>query len=231
MAASVIQERTGEVTGGAAISLTLAFSSNNTAGNAIHAIGGASATALTPVFTDTNNSYTLGTVDSITDGAANFVFQSAAFNIAGGANSVKVTMGAAPNTFLDIWIKEIGGTASTGPDAHTGAAVVATTAGSIPITLVAAGALISAVGYDANIGEAVSAGAGYTAGSPTGGTVWEDNNGTPCSMSESQHFTSAGSQNITFTLPGAADTWMIIGMSFADSSGGGGSPPIGMIWT
>jgi hypothetical protein len=226
MAASVFQERNSENTGGST-TISLAFSGNNVAGNATHVAGYGVATVASATFTDSNNSYTLGTVDLVHDSSsAVSFFQSAAFNIAGGANTVGLTI--SPSAPLGIWIREIQGTASTGPDAHTiNLDAGTTTTHTTTMTLVAAGALASAIGCDFNNGQATSVSGGWTAGLTTG---WTAGNALACAASESLHFTSAGSQTVaSFTITGT-DTFQTYVMSFADSAGGGSSTA-SIAWT
>lgn len=218
MAASIIQERNSETTT-TGLTFTLAFSTNTTAGNAIHAIvdyGEVTiGTKITVTFSDTSNTYG-AQLDNLDDGSGNAMAHGAAVNIAGGADTVKATWASAPNTFQGIWIREIGGTSTTGPDNHAATAFAAgTTNPSVNLTLNASSGLISAACAGFNVGNLPSAGTGWTLGLNSG---WKDNNAVACATSESEHFTSSGVKSVAF-IQATTDNYMIMAASFADASG------------
>jgi uncharacterized phage infection (PIP) family protein YhgE len=217
VAASILQETFAENTAGAT-SLAKAFTSNITAGSSIHAVGVAYADSATNTFSDGHNTYT-SNLDHQTDGS-NGIAQGFALNATGVATTVTYTV--SPSQGLGLLIREVGGCSTSAIDAHTGAFVASGSQPSVNLTLVAAGALISAVCAELGAGSSVVAGSGYTSGQSN---VWLDNNGTKTGTSESQHFATSGSKAVTFT--DGSTGGMLVAMSFADLAGA--AFPVGQI--
>lgn len=219
----LVQGKEGDTFGGTSVTVT--FTSNVTAGNAILvAIFEASSTLGTITVTDSHSdAFTNGT-SSATNGA-NRASSAYAVNAVGGATTVTVTFSAAISVEAIVWVEEWSGIATSTPS-DSGAALYTAGSGSAgqaynsgPFTTTANGDLIWAFGYVAS-GGGSNAGAGFTA-------AFTD---LPNSyLSEFQTQASAGSITPGFTaITGGFDLYAL-SAAFKAAGGGGARPKGGFI--
>lgn len=117
MSGSIVQETQTSAGSTSVPSISLAFASNNTAGNAIHVFGLAGNSGRTFTVSDTQgNTYSVLDTNSAVSGG-NSICQAVAVNIKGGANTVTVTFSSAAG-YPGIWIREIGGVSASPVDGH-----------------------------------------------------------------------------------------------------------------
>src|SRR6267378_4230920 len=189
MTASVLQERATDANATGA-NISLAFSSNNTAGSAIHCIAtwGHNADDFASA-QDTNNTY--GSVlKSVKDTTAlQGVGQAIAVNVASGPNTVQANFTNTPG-FRGILIREIGGVSAAPNDGNNGQFQSAPGTGTDAVSSTNATnsvqpVFMSAVSNDNGFAQAPAAGTGFTAGI----TGWLFG-GPALAQSEHQRFTT-----------------------------------------
>ncbi|MBS0364919.1 MAG: hypothetical protein JSR67_03735 [Proteobacteria bacterium] len=212
---AVLQERQTSGGGSSVSSVALAFSSNLTAGSALHVVGG-QANAVSPAYTFSDNnggSYTA--LDSPTWDSANSWGQAHAYsaNHAAGATTVTLTFNAS-ETFVALWIREIGGVTATPIDGHNNVNAASGTSASASATNSNQPALWSAVAVQTPNTAALSAGTGTQdiAG-------WNYTGATNYGLSSHSRVTTAGSQTATFNTATAGK--ISISLAIFDEAGGG----------
>jgi hypothetical protein len=196
MPASILQER--QNSGNASVSnISIAFSSNLTAGSCVHAIASQGAGSGTSyAFTDTINTYTTPTTSwDATESTG--LAQCTAKNVAAGPTTVKVTFGVA-NASPAIWVREVGGVTTNPVDGSNINNFAAATAFSLSATNASQPALVSAL---------MILDSGANTPSATSGTQdvlgWTFGGATSLGVTSHQRVTTAASQTASFSSPGS----------------------------
>lgn len=189
MTASVLQERQTSNGGATVPSVSLAFSSNLTAGSTLHVVGSqGQASTVTYTFSDTVNAYT-SQEKSYDTGNNQGIGHGTAVNVAAGATTVKVTFSVS-SAFTALWIREIGGVGTASLDGHNSADNTGGT-GSVTATNANQPALISAVAV-ASSTPAATSGTQDSSG-------WLFGTVTNFGTSSHQRITTTGSQSASFS--------------------------------
>lgn len=218
MTASIIQERATDATANGT-NITLAFASNNAAGNAIHAIAssGSNPDALTSI-QDTNNTYG-AILNSITDTTTvESQGQAIAVNIAVGANTVQANFPSSPG-FRAICIREIGGVTASPNDGNNGKAQVPGTGADVTSSGAATNLVqpvfMSALSFDENFATAPTKGTGFTLGTSS---IWTFG-GLVGATTEHRRYTDTVAKGATFTAADATSRTLTHMALFDEFSG------------
>lgn len=216
MAISVAQRNTGADSGGVGGSVSVAFSSNNTAGNTIVAVLGMGDSTSAAWLKDTQPpTDTQGNIYYLVQSTGFFATSSkglkiyVAHNIKSGANTVTVT-DASSDTQLNIY--EVSGLAAyatfdQGVSATFAASSGSHSSGNTPTTTYANELLIGSMVID-NATSVGTAGSGYS--------NLQTTRGTGTTFSEEQIISSTGAQSAAISLDTNADGTMAIS-TFADT--------------
>jgi len=219
MAISVLQERATDIST-TGTTLTLAFSSNITAGSAIHCAGSWGLASGSPTCSDNvNGSYgsALSTFNnsSATQSGTHFNKNNA------GAGATTVSFVPPSSDFRGICIREIGGT--SGLDAGSGKTNGQTTPGTGAGVIVgtsttpsAQPGLLSAICMDIKAAHAVAAAAGFTAGLSGASNQWVNIGSL---ATESLRYTSTAAQQAKFTdsTGGSADSYITASVLYIEA--------------
>lgn len=223
MTISVLQDRQVSNGGTSVSSIALAFSSNLTAGSALHGLGThVGSDSPTIAYTDNNsNTWGSGTLDLANDTVGGIkTFHQTSQNLNSGACTVTITFTGTPPSFASIWIREIGGAASTGnPSGHNGVFSSSTTSQAISATNTSNPALISVLSCNSNTQEVPSLDASLTASSANPG--WNFGGGISSTVAGHKRITTTASQTVTNTQA-SADALVSVMAIFLEAGGGGG---------
>lgn len=230
MTASVLQEKNTFATGSGA-NISLAFTSNNTAGNAIQAIATWGSQVLTDFssVTDTRNTYGAAQNKVVDTNDSQGIGQAIVGNIGAGANTVQANFNNTPS-FRGIWIFEhTGVTASPTDGANSKYDPVPGTGTDAITSSTAANAtqpvLMCGVCYDSGAGLAPSSGTGFTLGAKG----W--NNGTQNqATSENERFTNTTAKAATWTASTSACQSIAVMAMFDEAAAGGAAIRLMFPW-
>jgi len=224
MTISVLQEKQISPGGAFASSLALAFTSSITAGSAIHAIFQYNGAVQTVNFSDNNgNTWPAGTLDNFNDPGNSSTCHQVLNNANAGATTITATITGSSTNFLCLWIKEIGGAATTGsPDGHNGVNSTSTTSQNISATNTSQPALISVLVSNDSTQEVPVLDASLTASSINPG--WNYGGATSSTVAGHKRITSTGLQTLTNTQA-SADSLNAVMAIFLEA--GGAAVPMG----
>lgn len=203
MSIGVLQERQSSAGAGFVSSVSLAFTSNVTAGSACHAIGAHGSVTVTETFSDNNsNTWPGGVLDRVQDTVGGLWFyQQSTQNMNAGATTVTTSFSATRN-FPCLWLKEIGGAATTGsPDGHNSVTNASTTSQNLTANNANVPALVSVLSCNANTQEVPSLDGTYTASSANPG--WNFGGGISSTIAGHKRVTSGTTQSVTNTQASA----------------------------
>jgi hypothetical protein len=224
MTAAVLQERETS-TAASVSSLALAFTSNVTAANAIHAIGTAADSSTQTCADSLNGTYgaSLNALDDATNlqRMDHWKFN----NSLGGANTVTLSLSSA-STSTGIWIKEISGVTTTAFDKSAGQLQTAPTTAADALTsgatatLSAQPALVSGLSVITGAASGIPAvGTGFT----DGGAGWA---GISAARSENERVTGTTGVAATFTAASNVAHLTVVAV-FTEAAAGSAGDPIG----